>query len=166
MLDLVEKMIAENDEVHGVCAYALFVDAGCFEDGMAHGLSDFDERLMQVVNDDEYAGHRADYAAQVALLPRHCDYRAAVNAISLDRTLRHALNARKVALYSLYAQRVAVLEGEATVDSLADYAKRYDAACEAYLTAYYASAGRCEAAKQYAERVRKQYASSEEASAY
>lgn len=159
MLDLVEKLVAENDEVHTVCGYAFLVDEGQIEDGMAHGLSDFDLRLMQAVNDDEFAGHRADYAAQIALLPRHCDYNAARNAIALDRTIRHALNARKVALYSLYAQRVAVLEGEATVDSLADYAKRYDTACEAYLAAYCASTGRCEYAKQYAAR-------SEEASAY
>lgn len=159
MLDLVERMIADNDEIYTVCGYAFFVDMDRWEQGMERGVSDFDAALIEATNDDEYAGHRADYAAQIALVPWHCDYRAAVNAISLDRTIHHALNERKVALYSLYAQRIEVLKGEAPIDSLLDYARRYDTAFEAYLTAHCASAGRCEDAKRWAERV-------EEADAY
>lgn len=158
MLDLVEMLIAEDDEIHTVCGYAFLVDIDKFEDGMERGVSDFDSALINAAHDDEYANHRADYATQIALVPWHCDYRAAINAISLDRTLRHDLQARKVALYALYAQRIEVLKGEAPIESLLDYARRYDAACEAYHTAYCASAGRCEAEKQYEERIRKQYA--------
>lgn len=134
MLGLLNLMIAENDEVHSVVGHAFLIDPDEIKDGMEHGLSDFDAALMSAVSQD---------ALDQARWP----------IIDLTKAIFHAYNAQKVALYNLYAQRLAVLNGEATVDSLIDYARRYDVAYGAYIAAYYASAGLCAYAKRQAERV-------------
>jgi MoxR-like ATPase len=157
--EMVEQMLsadAEDKQINEECALTFFVDGPEDEDearSKSRGLSDFDAELTLAVSDDGEEEHWSRYARSVVGHPSHIDYSAAVTNHAIERTVAASLRAMRAALYALYAQRVAVLKGDATSDSLRDFARCFDNANEAYRNASTASRGMCAYAKAYAERM-------------
>lgn len=142
--DLFEKLVAENDEVHTVAAYAFFVDNELVETGMACGLSAFDNAILNAIAEDDHNESRACYAAEVSKIPSHRDYAAACRAMSFDKVMFHPYNARKAALYTLYTERMEVLQGNAPLGSLYALARRFDNATASLHATATAARGDCE----------------------
>lgn len=172
MVDRLADLVGlADDAVTQECGYALLVDHSLFEEGMVNGLSDFDADLLSLLRDDIEEMWRLSEVAQIAKRPmqegsdtsgyeytvsnidysRPIDYQAAQDALSHHKVVRHAFGSRKVALYHLVEQRAAVLSGEATLDSLAPYARQFDNANAAYKAAHVAALGFCLEHRQWVE---------------